>query len=146
MSLRLQSALAQQLRLTTTATYALVGARSFWSVPAQGAEYPYVLLRKSGHRPQMDGLAYRRTPATMDIEVVAYGKTQESASNVAQAVCDDLILLARCAVPITSPATSGAPWVSAVIPGTEEDLVSDEMRSLGIFAEARTYSVDYDYR
>jgi hypothetical protein len=140
--MRLQECLVRQLQLSTTATYAIVGTKVFWSITAKDPNPPFVRIRKVGHRPLTNGLQSRRLPAEMAIEVVAYAKSQEAAADLADAIAADLINY-NGLMPSTSPATSGALHVNGIQPGGEEDLVSEEALALNIFAESREYLVRY---
>lgn len=140
--MRLQECLVRQLQLTTSATYAIVGTKTFWSITNKDPVPPFVRLRKVGHRPLTNGLKSRRLPAEMSIEVVTYAKSQEAAADLADAVASDLIDF-NGLMPNTSPVTAGAIHVSGIQPGTEEDLVSEDALALNIFAESREYLVRY---
>jgi hypothetical protein len=140
--MRLQECIIRQLRQTTSATYAIVGTKTFWSITSKDLNPPFVRVRKVGHRPLTNGLQSRRLPAEMSVEIVAYAKSQENAADLADAVAADLINF-NGPMPSTSPATSGALHVQGIQPGTEEDLVSEEALALNIFAESREYLVRY---
>ena len=140
--MRIQEAIVRQLQQTTSATYAITGTRIFWSITATDPTLPFVRIRKSGHAPQMVGISTQRLPAEASIEVVCYAKTQAGAADLADAVNADLMAISGT-LPNTSPATSGAVWVSGVTPGTEEDLVSEDAFAKGIFAEMREYAIIY---
>lgn len=143
--MRVQEAIVRQLQLSTTATYAIVGTRTFWSVTGKNPEIPFVRVRKSGHLPQSQGMVSRRLPGNANIEVICYAKSQDAAADLADAVAADLTTF-RGKMPGTSPVTSGAIYVSQVEPGNEEDLVTEELFDRNIFAEAREYIVRYDDR
>lgn len=140
--MRLQEALVRQLQQTSTATYAIVGTKVFWSITSKDPAPPFVRIRKVGHRPMTLGLQSRRLPADMTIEVVSYAKSQDGAADLADAIAADLINY-NGVMPLTSPPTAGALHVHGIQPGNEEDLVSEDALALNIFAESREYLVRY---
>lgn len=144
--MRIQSAIALYLQATTSATYAICGVRSFWQIPTTKAAFPFNRIRKAGYQPI--GLAIdsgSRTPAIAQIEIVSYAKSQEAAADLADATYTDLIAIVRQQIPVSSPQEALDPWVTRVMPSDEEDIVNEELREEGIFAEGRTYQVHYTY-
>ncbi len=144
--MRIQSAIALYLQAATSESFAICGARSFWQIPTQQAAFPFNRVRKAGHSPtgiSMDSAA--RTPAAAQIEVVSYAKSQAGAADLADAVYNDLMAIGRIQIPVSSPQGALDPYVTRVLPGDEEDVVSDELREEGIFAELRVYQVHYKY-
>jgi hypothetical protein len=140
--MRIQEAVVRQLQQASTATYAIVGTRTYWNISAKDPVLPFNRVRKSGHDPISVGLQSRRLPAMATIEIVSYAKTQQEAAALAEAVESDLSGFTGD-MPNTSPATAGAVHIHQIEPGTEEDLVSEEALSLNIYAEAREYLIRY---
>jgi hypothetical protein len=139
---RIQEAIVKQLQQTSTATYAIVGTKVYWGISGPDPTPPYVRLRKAGHSAIASGLTGLRLPARATIEVISFGKSQEAAADLADAVASDLI--GYCAdMPNTSPPTSGAVRVSGIEPSDESDLMSEEALEKNLFAESREYFVDY---
>jgi hypothetical protein len=142
----IQSAIVSHLNGAGTAMFAAIGARAYWATPPASPAPSFVRVRKAGHRPLALGMdAPRRWPAIAEIEIVAYAKSQDLAADLMDAVSSDVLALYG-AVPNTSPPTSGAPYVTAVEPSEEEDIVSEEARIKGLFLEAHLYLVTYEYR
>ena len=145
--MRIQSAIVAYLQQASTATYALVASRTSWAIPETNPALPFIRVRKAGHRPLAKAMATQtQYPSEANIEIIAYAKSQDGAADIMDAVTADLLAVISQRLPVTSPVTAGVPWVNMIHVADEEDLVSEEARAKGIFAEARTYSVIYDFR
>ena len=144
--MRLQTAICEYLTTDGTATEAIAGQRIWWAREAKEPVGPLIRVRKVGHVTLCGGIAqHPRTPAVMTVSIASIAKSQETAAELAEAVAADLIGY-RNFMPSTSPATSGAPWVAEVAPGSEEDSLSDDLIELGLYAEVREYAITYEYR
>lgn len=137
--MRIQEAVVLELQQTTSATYAICGTRIYWNAQPKNTTIPMVRIRKANYEPMLAGIPQARTPGTYTVEVIAIAKSQDGAADLAEAVASDLVGFSGV-MPNTSPATAGA-IDCKVYPLAEEDLVDEEMLQLGLFAEARSYSI-----
>ena len=140
--MRAAEAIVRQLVQTTTATYAIAGARVYWNVIPKNPTFPFVRVAKVAFQPLITGLQFRRDPGIPQIDVICLAKTQETAADLADAVTSDLTAYFNVftELPLTSPATNGA-LMAKIEPTGEQDLLDDDMIELGIAGEVRSFSV-----
>lgn len=142
MSLEIQPAVVMHLSSPTTATHAIAGESVFWASIGKDPTPPFVRVFKSAFRSQASGLKGRRLPGQATVTVVSFAKSQQLASELANAFSSDLIGY-NGIMPNTSPPTAGALHVAGIEPGTEEDVMSSELYEKNLFAEARDFLIDY---